>query len=237
MAIADGDKEQGLPLRYVQPRNHVRNSRLFVFLCARWHLKSSADSNKPGSTIAVMCWRIAVTVQVMGDLDFTLSLATIAVISMLELWLGIICACMPTLSPLLNVYVTPALKRLVSKYSSLKPSAQHGSSSQGQPAGRPRPTSQRRVKGKWSLASSLFNSVGSQERGTGQHASFYGGQRIPEAQITGSAFYSGSEHELIGDPTGGREPKSINAVTNFWQEVENLDAPAVPVPKVTHNWQ
>lgn len=181
------------------------------------------------------------TVAVMGEADFTLSLATIAVISMLELWLGIICACMPTLSPLLNAYVTPTFKRLVSKYSSSSKRYKQVVSSQGKQAaaGRPRATSQRRVRDKWSLASSLFHSAGSraEEEGTTQRGSLHGGQRIPEAQITGSAFYSGSEHELIGGPAGDREPQSINAVTNFWQEVEHLDEPAVPVPKVTHNWQ
>lgn len=181
-----------------------------------------------------MCWRLVVTVKSVGDADFTLSLASIALISMLELWLGIICASMPTLSPLMNTYVTPTIRILVSKYSSSKRSKQ-STSSQEQQIGRPRTAGNRRVRDKWSVFNSLFNSMGGEDETTTHRASYFGAHRIPEAEITGTAFYSGSEHELIGAPTEN-PPQSINAVTNFWQEVETMDQPVVQVPKVTHNW-
>ncbi|ORY67016.1 uncharacterized protein BCR38DRAFT_407036 [Pseudomassariella vexata] len=65
-------------------------------------------------TIGIMCWRLEATVQSSKNPDFTFTLANIGLISMLELWLGIICACIPTLTPLLKTYVNPALKKIVS---------------------------------------------------------------------------------------------------------------------------
>ncbi|KAJ4416152.1 hypothetical protein N0V82_006912 [Gnomoniopsis sp. IMI 355080] len=65
------------------------------------------------TTIGVMFWRIPVTIQSANDGDFTYHLLTIALITMLELWLGIIVACIPTLAPLLNRYVKPAVVDLI----------------------------------------------------------------------------------------------------------------------------
>lgn len=60
-----------------------------------------------------MIWRIPVTIQSDGDGDFTYHLLTIALITMLELWLGIIVACIPTLAPLLKRRVIPVVSGLI----------------------------------------------------------------------------------------------------------------------------
>jgi len=65
-------------------------------------------------TIGVMCWRIVVTVQgTKPGFDFYFGLPTLALIVMLELWMSIIVACVPTLAPLMRTYVAP----LVTKFS------------------------------------------------------------------------------------------------------------------------
>lgn len=69
----------------------------------------------PSSTIGVMGWRIDVTIESTKHPDFSYSLADIALISLLELWLGIIVACIPTLAPILKKYGKPALQKM-SKY-------------------------------------------------------------------------------------------------------------------------
>ncbi|KAL2259509.1 hypothetical protein VTK26DRAFT_6799 [Humicola hyalothermophila] len=66
-------------------------------------------------TIGVMGWRIDVTIESTKHPDFSHSLADIALISLLELWLGIIVACIPTLAPILKKYGKPALQK-ISKY-------------------------------------------------------------------------------------------------------------------------
>lgn len=62
-----------------------------------------------------MGWRIDVTIESTKHPDFSYSLADIALISLLELWLGIIVACIPTLAPILKKYGKPALQKM-SKY-------------------------------------------------------------------------------------------------------------------------
>jgi hypothetical protein len=62
-----------------------------------------------------MGWRIDVTIESLKDPDFSYDLADIALISLLELWLGIIVACIPTLAPILKKYGKPALQKM-SKY-------------------------------------------------------------------------------------------------------------------------
>lgn len=63
-----------------------------------------------------MAWRIEATYDSTHDPDFVYSLATIGLISLLELWLGIIVACMPTIPPILQTYVRPAFEKLSSYY-------------------------------------------------------------------------------------------------------------------------
>lgn len=62
-----------------------------------------------------MIWRFPVTVQSSKDGDFTYHLVTVALITMLELWLGIIVACVPTLAPLVNRHIKPAVVGVVNK--------------------------------------------------------------------------------------------------------------------------
>ncbi|KAL6861929.1 hypothetical protein J3F83DRAFT_746202 [Trichoderma novae-zelandiae] len=63
-------------------------------------------------TIAIMAWRLQFTISTVNDTDFVYNLFDIGLISMLELWLGIIAACIPTLGPLLKTYVKPVITRL-----------------------------------------------------------------------------------------------------------------------------
>lgn len=69
-------------------------------------------------TIGVMCWRLQATTVSLKDPDFTYHFSDIGLISCLELWLGIIVNCMPTLGPLVIVYVKPAISKLKSFASS-----------------------------------------------------------------------------------------------------------------------
>ncbi|MCJ1479458.1 hypothetical protein MMC13_008144 [Lambiella insularis] len=59
-----------------------------------------------------MGWRIQITVQAVTEIDFVYGLGNIALVAHLEVWLGIIVACLLTLPPLFSKYVTP----LVSKF-------------------------------------------------------------------------------------------------------------------------
>lgn len=65
-----------------------------------------------------MIWRLPVTVQSTKDNDFTYHLFTIALITMLELWLGVIAACIPTLAPILNSYGRPAFNKIANTFKS-----------------------------------------------------------------------------------------------------------------------
>ncbi|GKT46423.1 uncharacterized protein ColSpa_06604 [Colletotrichum spaethianum] len=64
------------------------------------------------ATIGIMIWRLINTVTTIGDLDFVYNLRDIGLISLLELWIGIIIACLPTLGPLFKTYVKPAVSKL-----------------------------------------------------------------------------------------------------------------------------
>lgn len=66
----------------------------------------------------MMIWRYPVTVESGKDGDFTYHLINISLITMLELWLGIIVACIPTLGPILNRYGQPALTRIINTFRS-----------------------------------------------------------------------------------------------------------------------
>lgn len=59
-----------------------------------------------------MCWRIVATRETVVQTDFVWALGTIGLISFLELWLGFIVACTPTLVPLLRKYPGHALSKL-----------------------------------------------------------------------------------------------------------------------------
>lgn len=61
-----------------------------------------------------MCWRLEATLKSIDDPDFSVTLSQVALPALLELWLGIICACMPTLNPLFRTYVASSAGKLKS---------------------------------------------------------------------------------------------------------------------------
>ncbi|KAK5626857.1 hypothetical protein RRF57_002572 [Xylaria bambusicola] len=63
-------------------------------------------------TIALISWRSSVTVKTRGSPDWTASLCKVGEIAMLELYLGIIAVCIPTLGPLFNAHLKPIFSRL-----------------------------------------------------------------------------------------------------------------------------
>ncbi|KAI0887875.1 uncharacterized protein GGS22DRAFT_185256 [Annulohypoxylon maeteangense] len=84
------------------------------------------------ATVATMCYRIEQTVH--SDPDFMLGFARVGLLSDVEIWLGIIVACIPTLAPFFKKFIQPPLSKLFKKL--------HGSSSpstkEGIRRGRPR---------------------------------------------------------------------------------------------------
>ncbi|KAH9889217.1 integral membrane protein [Xylariomycetidae sp. FL2044] len=66
-------------------------------------------------TIAVLIWRLVVTIESSKHpLDYTYYLATVGLVALLEAWLGIIVATIPTLAPVFNSKLKPALSKLKS---------------------------------------------------------------------------------------------------------------------------
>ncbi|KAI1203455.1 hypothetical protein F5X97DRAFT_330143 [Nemania serpens] len=63
-------------------------------------------------TIALVFWRLVVTQQTRESADWTATLCLVGIIASLEVYLGIIAICIPTLGPLFNAYVKPFLNRL-----------------------------------------------------------------------------------------------------------------------------
>ena len=59
-----------------------------------------------------MCWRLQATTESLKDPDFTYHFYDIGLISCLELWLGVIVNCMPTLGPLPHAYIKPIISKL-----------------------------------------------------------------------------------------------------------------------------
>jgi hypothetical protein len=62
--------------------------------------------------MAIMAWRLAITVQSATQTDFVYGLANIGLAALLEVWLGIIVACVPVLAPLFKKYLKPMVTRL-----------------------------------------------------------------------------------------------------------------------------
>ncbi|KAI1111872.1 hypothetical protein F5Y14DRAFT_288999 [Nemania sp. NC0429] len=62
-------------------------------------------------TIALVIWRLVVTQQTRESPDWTATLCTVGIIASLEIYLGIIAVCIPTLGPLFNEYLKPFLGR------------------------------------------------------------------------------------------------------------------------------
>ncbi|CAJ2505020.1 Uu.00g124140.m01.CDS01 [Anthostomella pinea] len=64
-------------------------------------------------TIATLGWRLAVTIEASKHpLDFSYYLSTIGLVSLLEVWLSIIVGCLPTLAPVFNLKVKPAISKM-----------------------------------------------------------------------------------------------------------------------------
>ena len=70
-----------------------------------------------------MAWRIQSTVASTADPDWNYTLYITALQSHLELWLGIIAANLPTLAPLFNKFIKPAIKSYWGSRGSNQPSA------------------------------------------------------------------------------------------------------------------
>ena len=70
-----------------------------------------------------MAWRIQSTVASTTDPDWNYTLYITALQSHLELWLGIISANLPTLAPLFNKFIKPAVKSYWGSRGSKQPSA------------------------------------------------------------------------------------------------------------------
>jgi len=58
-----------------------------------------------------MGWRVQITVQAVTQADFVYGLGNIGLVTHLEIWLGIIIACLPTLAPLFSKYLKPVVSK------------------------------------------------------------------------------------------------------------------------------
>ena len=58
-----------------------------------------------------MGWRVQITVQAVTQADFVYGLGNIGLVTHLEIWLGIIIACLPTLAPLFSKYLAPVVSK------------------------------------------------------------------------------------------------------------------------------
>lgn len=59
-----------------------------------------------------MAWRIQITNNGISQSDFVYGLGSIGLVSFLELWLGIIIVCLPTLAPLFAKYIKPVMSKI-----------------------------------------------------------------------------------------------------------------------------
>lgn len=71
------------------------------------------------STVGIMAWRIQITYQSANGSDAQYFLYYIALQSHLELWLGTICASLPTLAPIASNIIFPAVSKFVSAHRKL----------------------------------------------------------------------------------------------------------------------
>lgn len=58
--------------------------------------------------IAIMGWRIQITILITTQADFVFGLGNIGLAALLEVWLGIVAACIPVLTPLIVKFLGPA---------------------------------------------------------------------------------------------------------------------------------
>jgi hypothetical protein len=62
--------------------------------------------------MAIIAWRLEFSIRTRTDPDFVYNLMMVGLISLLELWLGIIVACIPTLAPLFQTYIKPQITKI-----------------------------------------------------------------------------------------------------------------------------
>ncbi|KAI0542740.1 hypothetical protein GGR58DRAFT_510037 [Xylaria digitata] len=62
-------------------------------------------------TIALVLWRLGVTIRTRDSVDWTSTLCKVGEIASLEVYLGVIAVSIPTLGPLFNAYITPTLRK------------------------------------------------------------------------------------------------------------------------------
>ncbi|KAI1427424.1 hypothetical protein F5Y12DRAFT_712230 [Xylaria sp. FL1777] len=62
-------------------------------------------------TIALIIWRLVITERTRGSPDWTSTLCQVGEIAALEIYLGVIAVCIPTLGPLFNAYIKPLMVR------------------------------------------------------------------------------------------------------------------------------
>ena len=72
-------------------------------------LKTLINVNR---VVALMGWRVQISVQSNTQTDFVYGLNKIAIVTLLEVWLGITVACLPTITPLFSRYLRPLLSRI-----------------------------------------------------------------------------------------------------------------------------
>lgn len=65
------------------------------------------------ATIAIMCYRMEITVN--NHADPIKAMYRIGLLSNLELWFGIIAACMPTIAPFFRTYVQPGMSKIFTR--------------------------------------------------------------------------------------------------------------------------
>lgn len=68
-------------------------------------------TNELNRVVAIMGWRVQITVQAVTQADFVYGLGNIGLVTHLEIWLGIIIACLPTLAPLFSKYLKPVVSK------------------------------------------------------------------------------------------------------------------------------
>lgn len=64
-----------------------------------------------------MGWRIKITVESTTQTDFVYGLGNIGVVTLFELWIGVLVACLPTLAPFYSKYLAPTVSKLREKSS------------------------------------------------------------------------------------------------------------------------
>ena len=65
------------------------------------------------SVVALMGWRIKITVDTTTRIDFAYGFYNMALVALLEVWCGIIVACMPTLAPFYSKHLAPLISKLL----------------------------------------------------------------------------------------------------------------------------